>query len=69
MTALLAVMLLAQAPAPETVPGRAFEKGQPIRIIGAAYGSSTIVFVVKTDSPIRVLADLNEKKIGHECNF
>jgi hypothetical protein len=27
MTALLAVMLLAQAPAPETVPGRAFEKG------------------------------------------
>lgn len=42
----------------------AFEKGQPVRIIGGAYGSSTVVFIVRKDSPIASVDDLKGKKIG-----
>lgn len=49
------------APSPSIT---AFASGEPLRIIGTAYGSTTIVFLVKTDTPYQALRDVAGKKIG-----
>lgn len=43
----------------------AFVKGQPIRIIGGGYASSTVVIIAKKDSPIKTIKDLAGKKVGY----
>jgi NitT/TauT family transport system substrate-binding protein len=43
----------------------AFIQGEPVRIIGGGFGASTVVFVIKRDSPIQQIEDLKGKKIGY----
>lgn len=50
------------APAPSIT---AFVAGEPIRIIGSAFASTTISFLVKRDSPYLTIKDLQGRKIGY----
>ena len=43
----------------------AFVQGEPVRIIGGGFASSTVVFVAKRDGPIQRIEDLKGKKIGY----
>jgi NitT/TauT family transport system substrate-binding protein len=43
----------------------AFMQGQPIRIIGGGFGSTSVVFVAKKDSAIQAIKDLAGKKVGY----
>jgi len=43
----------------------AFVKGQPIRIIGGAFASTSVVVIAKKDSPVKTIKDLAGKKVGY----
>ncbi len=48
-----------------TAPVIAFEKGEPVKIVGGVFASSTICWLVRSDSPLKTIQDLKGKKASY----